>query len=55
VKKQKREGNLFLQAYLPSIESAMLIWIMKALLTHQGGLWRVHFYWSDATFSGEIL
>jgi len=41
---QKREGRLFLQAYLPSIESAMLIWITKALLTHQTGLLRFHFY-----------
>jgi len=53
VKKQKREGNLFLQAYLPSIESAMLIWIMKALLTHKTGLWRFHFYWSDEHFQGR--
>jgi len=29
---------LSLKAYLPSIESAMLIWIMKVLLTHQAGL-----------------
>jgi hypothetical protein len=38
VKKQKMEGKLFLQAYLPFGKSAMLIWITKALLTHQGGL-----------------
>jgi len=33
--KQKREGKLFIQAYLPSIESAILIWITKAVLPHQ--------------------
>jgi len=32
----------------------MLIWIMKALLTHQTGLWRFHFYWSDATFFRRV-
>jgi len=32
----------------------MLIWIMKALLTHQTGLWRFHFFWWDAHFSGEL-
>jgi len=37
---------LSLKAYLPSIESAMLIWITKALLTHRIEWWRLHFYWS---------
>jgi len=37
-KNKKGKASLFLQAYLPSIESAMLIWIMKALLTHKTGL-----------------
>jgi len=45
-KNKKGKASFFLQAYLPSIESAMLIWITKALLTHQTGLWRFHFYWS---------
>jgi hypothetical protein len=37
-KNKKGKASLFLQAYLPPEESAMLIWIMKALLTHQTGL-----------------
>jgi len=52
-KNKKGKASFFLQAYLPSIESAMLIWITKALLTHQTGLWRFHFYWSDAHFQGR--
>ena len=31
----------------------MLIWITKALLTHQTGLWWFHFYWSDIHHEGD--
>jgi len=52
-KNKKGKASFFLQAYLPSIESAMLIWITKALLTHQTGLWWFHFYWSDIHREGD--